>query len=49
MSKEHAVQYLPPQRRMELRQYLSRSSIKFKQRAGFAEKDMVCKPPLYLS
>jgi hypothetical protein len=44
MTNKNAVQYLPPQRRMELRQYLSRSSIKFKQRAGPADRDLVCKP-----
>jgi hypothetical protein len=30
MKKENAVQYYPPHKRMEIREYLSRSSVKFK-------------------
>ena len=43
MRKENAIQYYPPHKRMEMREYLSRSSIKFKQRPMMNERDIICK------
>ncbi len=43
MQKENAAQYYPPNIRMEIRQYLSRSSVRFKQRPSGGERDQMCK------
>lgn len=42
MQKEYAAQYYPPSKRLEIRHYLSRSSIRFKQRPMANEKDIFC-------